>query len=1141
MLRRGAISSTQEQSISQNTSRVIKPTVAHQGRTTLKRTSDPRKFFVTHKTDSNSKTTPPVFSNPVKHQRGTSSKEILEVKKAFGKEEQGVDSRTTYPKSTKHKNSTSLKSTPQPSTFQGSVEDDYDTDNNSDSKTSTSGEFPRSRFKAIVREQLVKDVWGRIPGVSGKGKGGPSLLFTSVSGEEDNSHTPGFRIPRVDDFLARKKREIDETTKKRERLEDDESEDDDVREMADLLFKWLSGDLPTCEEEEHDKLLKEHISNTSIGSHCGLDVTYDNSSLDENYQTDVGLRVPKFSSRTDVPRSVYPEPQHLQRLFEGTNSHAEPAMVCLHSEDVIAQKSTPTRSSDTDSFIVVSYSLGIFRKGVDWCIVYDVTKNIKTGLHMSWNCPYTADDGTQSFKRRQICDIVHMYAGCLDNVKGSLFFIGFPHLYKDESMKNNYITQSDQQRFYDKALRPAFHGTISQEAYNDLPRTYQSAQNAAGAVVEKHGASVRKTLTHWPLTADSYETVWDKVMATVRDPTQHLGQFKDAFIFFDVKNIKTKTSKADLFENMECFDKDLDQWINEDHIENDEHFTLDLGSATTSPAPAPGIEDYSNPAVTYLLRDCCGQSLRNILQERFFSGKKGTFNSFTVAGLRDACAITCEPPKLCPAYSAGLRYVQEYPEVKRLTEASGIYPYQDDKLLQLAVDAVIFNVMNGTSKGIHARKRENIDNSWDYIKKRLRELFFAPELVSYGIRLEVRVTRKMWRGIKRRAKERYLERGNMPQPGAVPGSVWTIDTRRYVDYLCGNFDKYISLVEMCSTTSPKVGRSIERTRFMHVLIQGLQALLNADYARSPALWWGIRNFEKNPEETMYGLGFAFSLPTYGYCWFQPSLVDWELLQFTDRVGGNIAGLHNHLLPWYSNATELICRSTTLPKKYIEYIKQGNPGGSLQHEGLILLAHHCLRSYRIGVLRSMKKKIRTIYKEDIEEGNVPFSYAGFSKALTIGLNLVSGNRTSCAVPRTLFNWLFSTEVREGKFNFPRQYIEKLEYYVEFLRVRERIRKEIPDLEKAWVEILYSEFFHYHPLVPYPHMNGNLTSKRHKGKRKDLEDQQSFYAVMFQGTDYVWTGGRYSPNKEPPSIPQACFLNEHELKKHMSRRQKEDSQV
>jgi hypothetical protein len=96
---------------------------------------------------------------------------------------------------------------------------------------------------------------------------------------------------------------------------------------------------------------------------------------------------------------------------------------------------------------------------------------------------------------------------------------------------------------------------------------------------------------------------------------------------------------------------------------------------------------------------------------------------------------------------------------------------------------------------------------------------------------------------------------------------------------------------------------------------------------------------------------------------------------------------------------------------------------------------------------MKKKIRTTYKDDIKEGNVTFSYAGFSKALTIGLNLVLGNRTSCAVPRTLFNWLFSTEVREGKFNFPRQYIKKLEYYVEFLRVRERIRKEILDLKKA----------------------------------------------------------------------------------------------
>jgi hypothetical protein len=62
---------------------------------------------------------------------------------------------------------------------------------------------------------------------------------------------------------------------------------------------------------------------------------------------------------------------------------------------------------------------------------------------MLWNCLYTTNDGTQSYKRRQICNIVHMYAGRLDNINGSMFFISFPHLYKDKATKNNYITQSD--------------------------------------------------------------------------------------------------------------------------------------------------------------------------------------------------------------------------------------------------------------------------------------------------------------------------------------------------------------------------------------------------------------------------------------------------------------------------------------------------------------------------------------------------------------------------------------------------------------------------------------------------------------------------------------------------------------------------
>jgi hypothetical protein len=73
--------------------------------------------------------------------------------------------------------------------------------------------------------------------VLGKRKGGLSLLFTSVSREEDNSYTLGFRIPRVDNFLARKKKEINKTIKKRERLKDNKSKDNNVREIADLLFK----------------------------------------------------------------------------------------------------------------------------------------------------------------------------------------------------------------------------------------------------------------------------------------------------------------------------------------------------------------------------------------------------------------------------------------------------------------------------------------------------------------------------------------------------------------------------------------------------------------------------------------------------------------------------------------------------------------------------------------------------------------------------------------------------------------------------------------------------------------------------------------------------------------------------------------
>jgi len=73
--------------------------------------------------------------------------------------------------------------------------------------------------------------------VLGTGKGGLSVLFTSISKEEDNSYTLGSRILRVDNFLRKKKREINKIIKKKERLKANKSKVNNVREIVDLLFK----------------------------------------------------------------------------------------------------------------------------------------------------------------------------------------------------------------------------------------------------------------------------------------------------------------------------------------------------------------------------------------------------------------------------------------------------------------------------------------------------------------------------------------------------------------------------------------------------------------------------------------------------------------------------------------------------------------------------------------------------------------------------------------------------------------------------------------------------------------------------------------------------------------------------------------
>ena len=71
----------------------------------------------------------------------------------------------------------------------------------------------------------------------GTGKGGLSVLFTSVSKEKNNSYTLEFRISRVNNFLIKKRREINKIIKKRERLKANKSKVNNVREIVDLLFK----------------------------------------------------------------------------------------------------------------------------------------------------------------------------------------------------------------------------------------------------------------------------------------------------------------------------------------------------------------------------------------------------------------------------------------------------------------------------------------------------------------------------------------------------------------------------------------------------------------------------------------------------------------------------------------------------------------------------------------------------------------------------------------------------------------------------------------------------------------------------------------------------------------------------------------
>jgi hypothetical protein len=584
------------------------------------------------------------------------------------------------------------------------------------------------------------------------------------------------------------------------------TEDEQVQKSACAVYSWLQGDWNGCSAEQHDNdyRLHEEEMREENRTHGPLSETYCDTTFPYS-GTDIGLTAGPFPNQTGVPRSSFQNAYQLKECFEGREDESiPPTTICLHCEDAPEAEVSTTRG--TDSVLMFGNNLGMFNTGLSFCFIHTVNWNIDKSLHFQLDLsqlvqPRTLEiintKMTSSSQQDQRChepvdrspsvhpqaghseavanedsnpgqrmarhkskfyfkDIPHMYIGSCHAYPNSPIYIGWPRMI-EPNRPNNYITGRIQERFYDRVLRPAFRLFLSAETFGNLPSSQKSAEFQAKARSKEQSAedAARKTQSVYFIPPDDLPGIWEE-MNRIIDMSMDLHDFQDMILFLDVKNIKARQERHHLFLAMDDFDKKIEQDFHEEYITM---MVVDIAKshcAVDRPDLVCGNTD-SN-ALVYFWKDCCLRRLYAKIKEELFAGMKGNSEFFTVTHLKDASCLTVEPPRTSELHRSGVRYIQVYDTIKTLLEAHAIFPFENSKLSDLAVDDYVYRQASQlVGKDFDLSKtRGRQRQQWEYIKRRIWQELKMPvktlpetshlglnaavqEQASKGARFEVRV------------------------------------------------------------------------------------------------------------------------------------------------------------------------------------------------------------------------------------------------------------------------------------------------------------------------------------------------------------------------------------------------------------------
>jgi len=814
-----------------------------------------------------------------------------------------------------------------------------------------------------------------------------------------------------------------------------------------------------------------HIAQAQ-GNHNPLSATYSDIASTSSPQFP-GLSSHRFPENHGDPRGHYQSAKDFTQCFEGRDSpNSIRKNICLHTENT-----SPGRSGldfDHDSMWIRLNSLDAVRS-FRFVPSYHKNHNVQYGLHNRVQIRYIDSKGKARTATIDFKDLPHMFIGYADKIWNCPVLLCLPELYNNEK-KFTYLTDEAAAQVVDRFLecaRPYLPN--SQEQY--MPDTSTTAEAIAGA--GKSATSTFKSSPSYTLASESLKEIWIEFSKRAETDTT-IRIFKNSFLVANAKGFKTDYRKDSLVGTIEHFQADLER-------------AFDLGLCDPQDSMIDIGHDFcplkDKGRFTFLWRTCCLEMQVKTLQDLFCNGNPGQTTVYHPGFLSESGTLTFEPPVKSLLRQHGCFYMQCYNSVYLLYSALKNLPYDDDDLVDLACDRKVYNAMALGSRVSHQKSYQNLMSIFGTDGTELLKMIEGGRGKSMSTRMEFRVSLTLWSEIKRIAlaeKRREQREGKDALFSSLsfgyPSSVWSIPTPTYVDFLLGNFQKFVSAFHISQVTA-KDYVSFERSRVLVCFLLCLKAFPTGQADRVRLLWWDTRGSEGDMAR---GLGFETTMKDCSFAWFS-SIIDWADFVFYPAVSPEIV-VPTRIRGWYNEANKGVQGTQQAIDMCEEFLKEYTTTTAHRHL-LHLMVHLCLRQYRRDCLEALKKDIQSPFLQmNLEPDDVSFTYRGLQPLFGSEFHWHSGNRSICPVPEKLFGWLWGKTGDLKRTNF-----ETRSFRI-FAAHCSDILRDYPQLSSQWTPLLRQSFFECHRVVPFPDTNGSLIST--------IKRKRSWYSILVVRGAWRW---------------------------------------